>query len=66
MSGWREFLIAWLEKKSPDTKFDFIAAGIPSLGSVPHAFRLEDDVLSRGPVDLLFVEAAVNDATNTR
>lgn len=43
------------------TVSDIIAAGIPSLGSVPHAFRLETDVLSRGPLDLLFVEAAVND-----
>ena len=28
------------------------------------AFRLTDDVLSKGKVDLLFVEAAVNDDTN--
>lgn len=32
---------------------------------MPHAFRLERDVLSHGPVDLLFVEAAVNDTSNT-
>lgn len=51
----------YLQQRFPDTKFDFIAAGIPSLGSVPHAFRLETDVLARGPLDLLFVEAAVND-----
>jgi sialidase-1 len=31
---------------------------------VPDAFRLERDVLSGGAVDLLFVEAAVNDTTN--
>ena len=30
----------------------------------PHAMRFSRDVLSRGKVDLLFVEAAVNDATN--
>jgi sialidase-1 len=34
------------------------------MGSVPHAFRLERDVLAKGPVDLLFVEAAVNDSSN--
>lgn len=64
MSGWRERVMADLQRRFPETRFDFIAAGISSLGSVPHAFRLERDVLSRGPVDLLFVEAAVNDASN--
>ena len=59
--GWRDEVMRYLRGKFPRTKFDFVAAGIPSLGSVPHAFRLERDVLSRGPVDLLFVEAAVND-----
>jgi len=64
MSGWREEVIRYLQQRFPETKFDFVSAGVPSLGSVPHAFRLERDVLSRGPVDLLFVEAAVNDSTN--
>jgi sialidase-1 len=59
--GWRDAVMHHLQQRFPDTKFDFIAAGIPSLGSVPHAFRLETDVLARGPLDLLFVEAAVND-----
>lgn len=64
MSGWRERVMTDLQRRFPATKFDFIGAGIGSLGSVPHAFRLERDVLARGPVDLLFVEAAVNDSTN--
>jgi lysophospholipase L1-like esterase len=59
--GWRNAVMRHLQQRFPSTRFDFIAAGIPSLGSVPHAFRLERDILSRGPVDLLFVEAAVND-----
>jgi sialidase-1 len=59
--GWRDELMRYFQKKFPRTKFDFIAAGIPSLGSVPHAFRLQRDVLAHGPLDLLFVEAAVND-----
>jgi sialidase-1 len=59
--GWRDEVARYLSLQFPHTKFDLIAAGISSLGSVPHAFRLETDVLSRGPVDLLFVEAAVND-----
>jgi len=62
--GWRDEVMRYLRKRFPETKFEFIAAGIPSMGSVPHAFRLETDVLSKGPIDLLFVEAAVNDASN--
>src|SRR5262245_12964903 len=59
MGGWRDHTIKYFQEKFPNTKFDFISAGIGSMGSVPHAFRLERDVLSHGPVDLLFVEAAV-------
>lgn len=63
-SGWREDVMRYLQMRFPATRFEFVAAGIPSLGSVPHAFRLERDVLAKGPIDLLFVEAAVNDSTN--
>jgi sialidase-1 len=62
--AWRQHTCDYLTRKFPDTKFEFINAGIGSLGSVPHAFRLERDVLSKGHVDLLFVEAAVNDSSN--
>jgi sialidase-1 len=62
--AWRQHTCDYLTKKFPDTKFEFINVGIGSMGSVPHAFRLERDVLSKGPVDLLFVEAAVNDSSN--
>jgi lysophospholipase L1-like esterase len=63
--AWRQHTCDYLTRKFPETRFEFINAGIGSLGSVPHAFRLERDVLSKGPVDLLFVEAAVNDSSNT-
>ncbi len=63
-SGWRDSICAYLEKRFPDTRFDFIAAGIGSMGSTPGAFRFERDVLKNGKVDLLFEEAAVNDRTN--
>lgn len=63
--GWRNQVMRYFQETFPQTRFDFIGAGIGSLGSVPHAFRLERDVLSKGPVDLLFVEAAVNDTSNT-
>ncbi len=63
-SGWRDLVCQHLKQRFPDTEFDFINAGIPSLGSTPGAFRFQRDVMARGPVDLLFVEAAVNDDTN--
>jgi sialidase-1 len=64
-NGWRNKTCAYLQEMFPGTKFTFIAAGIPSLGSLPHAFRLERDVLDKGRIDLLFVEAAVNDRANS-
>jgi sialidase-1 len=62
--GWRDSVCAHLQHKFPDTKFEFINAGISSTGSTPGAFRLKDDVLSKGTIDLFFEEAAVNDRTN--
>lgn len=64
--GWRDSICAYLQKRFPDTDFEFIAAGIPSMGTTPAAFRLQRDVLSKGSIDLLFEEAAVNDASNGR
>lgn len=61
MKGWRDMVCKYLTERFPDTKFEFIHAGIPSTGSTPGAFRLERDVLSKGKIDLLFEEAAVND-----
>ncbi len=65
-SGWRDSICNYLEHRFKSTKFEFINAGISSMGSTPAAFRLESDVLSFGKIDLLFEEAAVNDATNGR
>jgi len=62
--GWRDSVCSYLKKRFPETQFEFIAAGIPSLGSLPGSFRLQQDVLSKGPVDIIFEEAAVNDRTN--
>ncbi len=64
--GWRDSICFYLQQRFPDTRFEFISAGIASMGSTPGAFRLERDILSKGPVDLLFVESAVNDAANGR
>ncbi len=63
-SGWRDSVCSFIQQKFPETDFDFVNAGIPSMGSTPGAFRFERDVLKNGKVDLLFLEAAVNDYTN--
>jgi pimeloyl-ACP methyl ester carboxylesterase/lysophospholipase L1-like esterase len=64
MKGWRDLIKEDLAKRFPKCAFEFVDAGIGSLGSTPHAFRLERDVLSKGTPDLLILEAAVNDAAN--
>ena len=64
--GWRDSICSYLQERFPETSFTFISAGIASMGTTPGAFRLERDLLSKGSVDLLFEEAAVNDATNGR
>ena len=61
MRGWRAMLCSYLQNRFPAAEFNFVQAGIPSMGSTSDAFRMERDVVYNGPVDLLFVEAAVND-----
>lgn len=61
MKGWKEKISKSLTERFPETKFEFIHAGIPSTGSSAGAFRLTYDVLSKGKIDLLFEEASVND-----
>jgi len=62
--AWRDKISNYLRNRFPDTDFEFINAGISSTGSTPGAFRLVQDVLSMGKIDLFFEEAAVNDETN--
>ena len=62
--AWRTGVMDYLKGRFPDTEFEFINAGISSTGSTPGSFRLEQDVLSKGEIDLFFEEAAVNDDTN--
>ena len=61
MDGYRPMVADLLKKRFPDTAFKFINAGIASTCSTTGAFRVGTDVLDQGPVDLLFVEFAVND-----
>ena len=69
MNGYRPMVCENLKKRFPETKFTFTNAGISSTCSTTGAFRLTRDVLAKGPVDLFFVEFAVNDdqdAAHTR
>lgn len=61
MDGYRPMVCEYLQKKFPQTEFEFVAAGISSTCSDVGAFRLETDVLQGKNVDLFFVEFAVND-----
>ena len=61
MEGYRPIVCEILKQRFPETEFTFTNAGISSTCSTTGAFRLSRDVLSQGPVDLLFVEFAVND-----
>jgi pimeloyl-ACP methyl ester carboxylesterase/lysophospholipase L1-like esterase len=61
MNGFRPLVMDWLTKRFPRTRFQFTNAGISSTCSTTGAFRLPSEVLSQGPVDLLFAEFAVND-----
>lgn len=65
-NGWRAMTSKILEERFPDVRFDFVNAGISSTDSTLGPFRLGRDVFGRGPVDLLFVEFAVNDHHNSR
>jgi len=60
-TGWRDRIWEFLRKTFPETTLDFINAGIGGTDSSLGAFRLETDVFKNGPVDLFFVEFAVND-----
>ena len=61
MNGYRPMLMNFLGRRFPQTEFSFINAGISSTCSTTGAFRLHRDVLSHGPIDLFFIEFAVND-----
>ena len=61
MAGFRPIVADRLQKQFPNCAFTFTNAGIASTCSTTGAFRLATDVLAKGPVDLLFVEFAVND-----
>jgi len=61
MNGYRPMVTDILQRRFPQTDFTVTAAGISSTCSTTGAFRLHDHILKTGPVDLLFIEFAVND-----
>ena len=61
MDGYRPMVCDILRKRFPKCAFTFTNAGVASTCSTTGAFRLAGDVLAKGPVDLLFVDYAVND-----
>ena len=69
MNGYRPMVSDILKKRFRATDFKFVDAGIGSTCSTTGAFRMSSDVFAQGPVDLFFVEFAVNDdqdAAHTR
>lgn len=64
MEGWKDIIEEQLQQRFPFTDFEFVEAGISSTGSTPGAFRLQNDVLSKGKIDLLFIDGSANDMTN--
>jgi lysophospholipase L1-like esterase len=65
MNGWRDLTCEMLKKRFAETQFEFNNAGVGGTNSTLGAFRLENDVFKNGPVDLLFLEYAVNDDGGT-
>lgn len=59
-NGWRVRTLAYFKRAYPQATFAEINAAIGGTGSDLGVFRVQQDVLSKGP-DLLFVEFAVND-----
>jgi lysophospholipase L1-like esterase len=51
----------WLRERFPETEFTVTNAGLGSTCSTSGAFRVGDHILSKGPIDLVIVEFAVND-----
>ena len=55
MDGYRPMVSKFLDRKFPRTKFKFINAGISSTCSTTGAFRLNDQVLEKGVIDLFLL-----------
>jgi len=56
----------WLKERWPEAEVTVTNAGLASTCSLTGAFRVKEDLLSKGPFDLLVVEFAVNDDQDAR
>ena len=63
MKGWRHRTQDLLREQFPETGFVFHNAGIGGTNSTFGVFRFDADVAAKGPIDLLFLEFAVNDSS---
>lgn len=63
MQGWSKLIEEDLRARFPEAEFQFNNAGIGGTNSTFGVFRFDDDVLAKAPLDLLFLEFAVNDST---
>lgn len=59
--GWRDSICTYLKNKFPHNKIEFVNAGISAQGAISAAFRIDRDVLSKGMIDLAFIDVSVND-----
>lgn len=57
----RPIVTADLQRRFPSAALSFTVAGLSSTCSTAGAFRFQEDILSKGVPDVLFVEFAVND-----
>jgi|GEM_PF-227219 len=58
--SWRDEVMETLKERFPDAAFDVVMAGIGGTDANLGAFRLPTHVFGKGPVDLFFLEFAVN------
>jgi len=58
--AWADRVVDYLQDRFPDTEIDYVNAGLGGTPAELGAFRLEEEVFGHGPVDLLFLEFAVN------
>lgn len=63
---WAKLTYDWLCAKYPDTKINYINAGMAGTPSTLGLIRSDRDVLAKGEPDILFIEFAVNDAQDTK
>ncbi|WP_372660802.1 SGNH/GDSL hydrolase family protein [Cohnella sp.] len=66
ITSWRALTEKYLRERLSEDQVTFINAGVGGTNSTFGAHRLQDHVLYRGAVDLLFVEFSVNDDTSDR